>query len=212
MVVYAIVPVKRIGVSKRRLSQSLSIHERKTLTVAMLEDVLQALKSSVVSKILIVSNDPNVHPIAQRYGASFFSPSRRGLNTAIEEASAWCIKNNAESVLVLPADIPLIKSKDIDIIVQLGSGEGRVVLVPSKDGGTNAFLQCPPDSVHACFGHESFVKHMRKAGKKGVCVKLYYSLGAGLDIDSIEDLRVLLKVENETLSRQVLGNFKVAKS
>ena len=58
MVVYAIVPVKRIGVSKRRLSESLSPQERKSLTVAMLEDVLKALKASVVTKVLVVSNDP----------------------------------------------------------------------------------------------------------------------------------------------------------
>lgn len=212
MVVYAIVPVKRIGVSKRRLSESLSSQERKSLTVAMLEDVLQALKSSVVSKILVVSNDPNVQPIAEKFGASFFSPSRRGLNAAIQEASTWCISNNADSVLVLPADVPLIKSTDIDTIVKLGSGKSWAVLVPSKDGGTNAFLQCPPDSVHACFGVESFVRHTTEAYKKGVCVKFYYSLGAGLDIDSVDDLQVLLKVENETLSRQVLGKFNVAKS
>ncbi len=212
MVVYAIVPVKRIGVSKRRLSQSLSLQERKSLTVAMLEDVLQALKASVVSKVLVVSNDLNVRPIAERYGVSFFSPLRKGLNSAIEEAFVWCMRNKADSVLVLPADIPLVAPKDIDIMVKLGSEGRRVLLVPSRDCGTNAFFQCPPHLVRACFGPDSFIKHAKEACVNEVCVKFYYSLGVGLDIDSVEDLQVLLKVENNTLSKQALRKFKLTKN
>jgi 2-phospho-L-lactate guanylyltransferase len=211
MEVFAIVPVKRIGVSKRRLSQSLSTKERKALTVVMLEDVLQALKGSVVTKVLVVSNDRNVHSIAEKFGAFFFSPIRKGLNSAVEEAIVWCMKNKADSVLVLPADIPLVSSKDINTIVLLGSNERRVVLVPSRDWGTNAFFQSPPHLVHACFGPDSFKKHLTEACSKGACVKFYYSLGAGLDIDSIDDLKVLLKIENSTLSKQVLFNFDISK-
>jgi 2-phospho-L-lactate guanylyltransferase len=212
MAVYAIVPVKKIGVSKRRLSESLSLQERKALTVAMLEDVLKALKSSVVAKVLVVSNDPKVRPIAEKFGADFFSPFRKGLNFAVEEAWAWCMKNKADSVLVLPADIPLVTSKDIDSIVKLGSGERRVVLAPSKDWGTNAFFQCPPHLVHANFGPDSFKKHSAAARSKGVCVKYYYSLGVGLDIDSVEDLQFLLKAQNTTLSKEILQKFNVTKS
>ncbi len=43
MLVYAVVPVKGLGVSKERLSTVLSPQERKELTLAMLEDVLTAL-------------------------------------------------------------------------------------------------------------------------------------------------------------------------
>ncbi len=208
MVVYAIVPVKRLGVSKRRLSQSLTLQERKALTVAMLEDVLKALKKSVVEKVLVVSNDPKVGSIAEKFGADFFSPLRKGLNSAIEEAFIWCIRKKADSVLVLPSDIPLINSRDIDTIVDLGSNGRGVVLVPSKDCGTNAFYQCPPHLIKACFGPESFTIHMNEAYSKNICVKFYYSLGAGLDIDSGDDLKVLLKVQNDTLSKRVLQEFK----
>jgi 2-phospho-L-lactate/phosphoenolpyruvate guanylyltransferase len=208
MVVYAIVPVKRLGVSKRRLSQSLTLQERKALTVAMLEDVLNALKTSIIEKVLVVSNDPKVSSIAKKFGADFFSPLRKGLNCAIEEAFAWCIRNKADSVLVLPSDIPLINSKDINTIVDLGSIGRGVVLVPSRDCGTNAFYQCPPHLIRACFGAESFNKHMQEAYSKDVCIKFYYSLGVGLDIDSGDDLKVLLKVQNNTLSKQVLQEFK----
>lgn len=212
MVVYAIVPVKRIGVSKRRLSQSLSLQERKSLTIAMLKDVLQALKASVVGKILVVSNDKKVAPIAEQFGASFFSPVRKGLNSAIEEAFAWCMRNKADSVLVLPADVPLISPKDIDAIVKLGSNGRRVVLVPSKDWGTNAFFQYPPHIVRACFGSDSFNKHVQQALSKKVIIKFYYSFRVSLDIDSVDDLQLLLTVENDTLSKQVLQKFNAKKT
>ena len=121
MVVFAIVPVKRLGVSKRRLSKFLSSQERKLLTIAMLEDVLKALKSSIVPEIVVVSSDPNVRVIADKFGVSFFSPSHNGLNPAVEEATAWCMRNQADSVLVVPADIPLLSSADVNKIVELGN-------------------------------------------------------------------------------------------
>ncbi len=36
---------------------------------------MQALKTSIVTKVLVVSNDQNVYPIAEKFGAFFFSPS-----------------------------------------------------------------------------------------------------------------------------------------
>jgi 2-phospho-L-lactate guanylyltransferase len=212
VVVYAIVPVKKITASKRRLSQNLSTQQRKTLTIAMLEDVLHALKASTVTNILIVSNDSNVKAIAQRFNVDFFSPARRGLNFAIEEAFAWCIKNKADSALVVPADLPLITARDINVLAELGSGGQCMVLVPSKDWGTNALFQSPPNLVHTSFGPESFNKHMREATSKGVRVRVYYSLGAGLDIDSVDDLQFLLKIDNSTASRQVLEKFNASKN
>ncbi len=212
MVVYAIVPVKKVTASKRRLSQNLTTQQRKTLTIAMLQDVLHALKASVVTNILIVSNDSNVKAIAQQFKVDFFSPTHKGLNFAIEEAFAWCIKNNADSALVIPADLPLITAKDINVLAKMGSVGQCVVLVPSRDWGTNALFQSPPDLVHASFGSESFNKHMQEAKSKGVRVRVYYSLGAGLDIDSVNDLQALLKIDNNTASRQVLEKFKASKN
>ncbi|MCW4023839.1 MAG: 2-phospho-L-lactate guanylyltransferase [Candidatus Bathyarchaeota archaeon] len=212
MVVYAIVPVKKITASKRRLSQNLNTQQRKTLTITMLQDVLYALKASTVTNILVVSNDSNVKAIAQRFNVDFFAPTHRGLNFAIEEAFAWCLKNKADAVLVLPADLPLITSKDINVLAELGSVGQCVVLVPSKDWGTNALFQRPPDLVHASFGPESFHKHMQEATSRDVRVRFYYSLGAGLDIDSVDDLQLLLKIDNNTASRQVLEKFKAAKN
>jgi len=194
MAVYAIVPVKRLGVSKRRLSKFLSPQERKFLTIAMLEDVLKALKSSVVPEIVVVSSDPDVRMIAGRFGVFFFSPSHNGLNPAVEEATAWCMRNQADSVLVIPADVPLLSSEDVNKIVELGNCNGStVVLSPSNNCGTNALFQKPPNLLYVQFGCRSFARHFRQAQNKGISIKFHYSTSIALDVDSEEDLLKLFE-------------------
>ena len=108
-------------------------------------------------------------------------------------------------MLILPADIPLVSPKDINKIVALGSDKAfAVVLCPSQNGGTNALFKKPPNLIRACFGPNSFRKHVQEACKKQVNVRFYYSVGTATDIDSVEDLKKLNEIENNTVSKQVL--------
>ena len=210
MFVYAVVPVKSLGASKNRLSSVLSPQERSQLTLAMLEDVLSALQTSTVDDTVVVSNDLTVHDVVGKFGAMYLAQKTSGLNSAIEEATEWCVKEGAEAVLVLPADIPLLSSADVDRIVELGNCEEQtVVLSPSYNGGTNALFQSPLNLIHACFGPRSFAKHIKEAQSKGVCVRLYYSTSVATDIDSAKDLSKLLKTESNTACRRVLDQFNL---
>ncbi len=212
MIVYAVVPVKSLGASKKRLSLVLSPQERSQLTLAMLEDVLSALKTSAVDNIVVVSNDLTVHDVVGKFGAMYLAQKTSGLNSAIEEATEWCVQEGAEAVLVLPADIPMLSSADVDRIVELGNCEEQtVVLSPSYNGGTNALFQSPLNLIHACFGPRSFAKHIKEAQSKGACVRLYYSTSVAADIDSAKDLSKLLKAESNTACRRVLDQFKPGK-
>src|SRR5208283_379288 len=174
MFVYAVVPVKSLGASKNRLSSVLSPQERRQLTLAMLEDVLSALQTSVVDDTVVVSNDLTVHDVVGKFGAMYLAQKTSGLNSAIEEATEWCLQEGAEAVLVLPADIPLLSPADVDRIVKLGNYEKQtVVLSPSYDGGTNSLFQSPLNLIRVCFGPRSFAKHIKEAQNKGVCVRFY---------------------------------------
>jgi 2-phospho-L-lactate guanylyltransferase len=177
----------------------------------MLEDVLSALQMSTVDETVVVSNDFTVRDFAGKFGATHLAQKTSGLNPAIEEATEWCMQKGAEAVLVLPADIPLLSSADVDKIVELGNCGGQtVVLSRSYDGGTNALFQSPPNLIHVCFGPRSFVKHIKEAYSRGVCVKLHYSTGVATDIDSADDLGKLLKTEGNTACRRVLNQFNLA--
>ena len=204
MAVFAVVPVKRLSVSKRRLSGVLNPQERKVLTLAMLEDVLSALKSSVVQNVVVASNDPLVYQVAVKFGVSYSSVAGGGLNAAVGEATEWCVKRGAGSVLLLPADIPMLSFKDVNSIVALGIETSSVVLSPSLNGGTNALFQNPPNLIPACFGPKSFAKHVKEAHHKSLRVKFYCSVGIVADVDLAEDLKRLLDIQNSTRSRRFL--------
>ncbi|NLE04091.1 MAG: 2-phospho-L-lactate guanylyltransferase, partial [Crenarchaeota archaeon] len=67
MSVFAVIPVKSLLGSKRRLSDVFSNQERSLLTLAMLEDVLRALHASIVDEIVIVGSDSAIQRMADRF-------------------------------------------------------------------------------------------------------------------------------------------------
>ncbi len=204
MSLYAIVPVKNLDASKRRLATVFTPQERRQLTTAMLEDVLSALKTSIVDQILVVGEDSQVETVAKKFEALFLTANGDGLNQAIEEATAWCIGKGAKSVLILPADLPLVKTKDVNRLVALGTGNCCIVLSPSGNWGTNALYQNPPNAIPVCFGPNSFIEHIRGAFNRNISTRLHFSEGLSLDIDSAEDLKKMFELSNETNCRKVL--------
>jgi len=204
MSVYAVVPVKAPLKSKTRLSAVLVPQERKTLTLTMLEDVLKALKSSVVSQIVVISSDSTVQGLARRFDAVYLAERQIGLNEAIEQATEWCVQKKAGSVLVLAADLPLIIPDDINQMIELGIEEPSVVISSSSSGGTNAVLQKPPNLIPACFGPNSFMEHLNRAMAIGISAKSYSSFRVATDVDSIDDLKNFLRVGNQTVSHRFL--------
>ena len=205
MAIYAIIPVKKLAESKTRLSLVFTPQERSMFTLTMLEDVLNALKGSSVDKIVVVAEDSQVKQTASKFGASYRFANGAKLNSAVEETTLYCLKKGAQSVLVLPADVPLIESEEINRLIQLGDGgNSAVVLSPSHDWGTNALYQHPPKLIPACFGPGSFLNHIREAFQNGLCVRLHFSSNLATDIDSAEDLKKLFEIQNSTKSKRFL--------
>jgi len=206
MSVFAVIPVKTLSKSKTRLSTVLNSRERQMFTLAMLEDVLKAVKCSMVRQTVVIGSDRTVKEIADDFGVSYLKERKHGLNQAIKQATEWCIQNNANSILVLPADIPLITPEDINRIVKLCPKENSVVISPSQNGGTNALLQKPPNLIPTHFGPNSFSKHKTEAFHRGILTKTYISKRVAMDIDSPKDLENLLKIRAQTTSHKFLEN------
>jgi len=200
----AIVPVKKLQISKERLSTILSPRERKSLTVVMLEDVLKALRSSAINRIVVISHDSIVHQIADRFDSIYLSENQLGLNLAVEQATEWCIQHQSDSTLILPADVPLVSPEDITQIIELGVETASLVLSPSRNGGTNALFRRPPDLIEASFGLGSYNRHIKEALERGIKPKVYLSSRVTTDIDSEKDLKRFLEIESHTLSRKFL--------
>lgn len=209
MSVFVVIPVKTLLKAKMRLSTVLSLWERHAFTLAMLEDVLRAVKRSEIHQIVVISADSIVQRFAHNFGVTVLQEKTYGLNEAAEQATQWCIQKNAELVLILPADIPLLKPEDVNEIISLSSENSCIVVSPSRNGGTNALLRKPPNVVSLCFGADSFRKHLVEASARNVLSKVYLSNRVSLDIDSIKDVERLLQTKENTASYQLLKKIGI---
>ena len=198
---FVIVPVKDLSKAKERLSSLLPQHERTALAYAMLEDVLTALKGSLLAdRKFIVTLDAKAIEIARGLGIEIIiETEQNGESASVDYASQICKDMGATSVLVIPGDAPLITSDDIDFILEKEKDAPSIIFVPARDElGTNAILRKPPDVIPSMFGHDSFRKHMNEADKNNIPYDSYDNPRIGLDIDSPEDLKEFVSQKSDT--------------
>lgn len=207
----AIVPVKKLSSAKARLSSLLSQAERRDLVLAMLEDVLDALRAArSVERVGVISADPVVLGRAAGLGAEALIDGAANLNGALAQAAGHYAALGASGVLVLPADVPLVTHAEIEALVAtLGRGPG-VALVPARDGGTNALLARPPLALPFLFGSDSLERHREAARARALHAHLFRGDGLALDVDRPDDLLQLAERAGETMAQRLARELSVA--
>ncbi|MGP8068517.1 MAG: 2-phospho-L-lactate guanylyltransferase [Candidatus Bathyarchaeia archaeon] len=200
--VHAIVPVNVLKLSKARLTPLLGPSERVQLSVAMLEDTLEALrKAKRLDRVTVVSADYAVRKIARSHGANWLWEGRRhGLNKAVRLGIRESKHKGASAALIIHADVPLITSREIIEFLDHAAGYS-VALAPSKEGtGTNALLMQPPGVIRPLFGRDSLQKHLALADRQGVSRRVIRTRGISFDVDEPKDLRRLMhhRMSNDT--------------
>jgi 2-phospho-L-lactate guanylyltransferase len=208
---YALVPVKDLTQAKVRLSPFLSPAERHALAVAMLDDVLTAVRqAAAVERIALVTTDPYALALAAQWGFEVVDEGLgRGETGAVELAVKVCRERGASSLAVIPGDIPLLTATDVDVVWQHGR-DYDIVIVPSWDSrGTNAVLLRPPDALQLRFGSWSFFPHVKQAKRKGLAYKVVRLPRVALDVDTPEDLVRLVPQAIGTKSYAVLEELQL---
>ena len=206
-----LVPIKNTASAKQRLASILDQLARTQLAQAMLTDVLTALHEwKNRPKVGIVTSDPYAIKLAAEYGFEVIpDPDNPGETGAIEMATRVCVERGEESTLVIPADIPLIESCELEEIYGHAPTAGSV-LVPAGDGrGTNAALRCPADLFPLRFGNDSFKPHHATAqatGKPCVVLKLP---GIAVDVDNPPDLQQLLALPGNTRAQRLARSWNL---
>jgi 2-phospho-L-lactate/phosphoenolpyruvate guanylyltransferase len=207
-----LVPVKNLVEAKQRLSSILSPEERFALARAMCEDVLQALSRwQNRPSVAVVTSDSFVRDLAGRFNFEVVADDNSGETSAINMATAFCRETGAESTLVVPADIPLIDSSELQKIVD-SAPSGGAVLVPDAAGrGTNAAWRSPSDLFPLCFGNDSFLPHLAAAKATGLpCVVLELP-GIARDVDRPEDLRELAAASGDRRSQKLVRSWNLSR-
>jgi 2-phospho-L-lactate guanylyltransferase len=183
------VPIKSLEQSKGRLAGTLSPAERAVLTMALLQDVLDACFGQPEWEVAVVSRDQAVLEVAARRGASPVAEAGGSLLEAVRQVEATT-RGRSSELAVLLGDLPYLTAEELRRALAM---PGEVVAAPAlSDGGTNLLLRRPPSVIPARFGRSSFAKHRWAARRGGL--KLVEARGPGLerDLDRPADLAALL--------------------
>ena len=209
MNIYAIVPVKTLANSKKRLGKLLTVDERIKLSEAMLYDVLNSLCASrSISKIIVVSKDENVLSIAKEFGTTIVREEQeRGVNAAVALTDSICKRSDAS--LVIPQDLPLIQPVDLDMLCSSAKEKNCVIITPShRYDGTNALLRKPPHIIRTHYDEDSYEIHLQKAKENNVRAKIILNRRLMIDLDEPSDITHIMAGDSSTRTVTYLRKIK----
>lgn len=191
MSTWAIVPVKPLRRAKSRLADVLTPEQRRLLAEKMLRHVLQVLRTvPQILGTLVISRDSQVLSIARGYGLRTVQEAGTPeLNAALGRATRVVAEWGGDSVLVLPADLPLLEAADLGAMIDRGNEAPAVVIATDEQrDGTNALFMRPPGVIDYAYGEGSFARHCTLARKAGARLREHHSASLSLDIDVAADL------------------------
>jgi 2-phospho-L-lactate guanylyltransferase len=207
-----LIPVKNLSGAKQRLAAILDQPARTDLAKTMLLDVLETLAGwPHRPEVALVTSDLFALQLASQFHFIVIADdANRGETDAIETATRFCQSHGVESTLVIPGDIPLIQSWELEKIIEAAPPEGSV-LVPAADGrGTNAILRRPAGLFPVRFGNDSFKPHHAAAQATGKpCIVLSLP-GIAIDVDNPDDLRTLAAAPGETRTQRLVRQWHLA--
>jgi 2-phospho-L-lactate guanylyltransferase len=201
----AILPVKRFGIAKQRLSDGLEPATREALVQAMFTDVLRSLRPAGVDEIVVVTASPVARQIAGESGATVIEDQETGHNDAAMLGIRAAIEKGAERVLLVPGDCPVLDTAEVDALLAMPTTPPSALIVPDRHGtGTNALLITPPDALTPSFGSGSRRRHATLAAERGVNAEIVEVPSLALDIDTPADLAALAATPDQAGSTRRL--------
>src|SRR5919205_1977755 len=187
------IPVKSLSRAKSRLAPALTPLERGALTLAMLEDMLDATLTLSGWETWVVSPDEVALEISARRGATPVPEDKGPLASAIRQVEQLAREQEADALAVLPGDLPLVTEA---VLHEALHTLGAVVLAATADGaGTSLLLRRPPRAIPARFGPESFHKHLELAAARELPVAVIERRELAFDVDRPGDILTLLSTE-----------------
>ncbi|MGH2774377.1 MAG: 2-phospho-L-lactate guanylyltransferase [Actinomycetota bacterium] len=188
-----LLPVKRLDRAKGRLSGWFDPDERAALALALFEDALDLCSSTPWLRWWVVSDDDEVLTIAADRGLGTIKDEGTGLNDALKLAIKDVVNDGADSVTVIPSDVPLAYEEDVRDLVDTGATSDIVVVPSDDDGGTNGLYLAPPDLLEPRFGSASLKAHVDAASDRHLRCSILALPRLALDIDTIRDVEAFLE-------------------
>ncbi len=187
-----LLPVKALDRAKSRLAPDFDESQRRAVATAFLEDALDLCTSVEFLEWWVVSDDDEVLSRAAAAGLKTVVDPGEGLNAAIAAGMQEALAAGAESLTVVPCDVPLAYRGDLADLLDTGA-TSDIVLVPSgDDGGTNALYLTPPNLIEPAFGPGSLQRHIALAEKQRYRCSILGLPRLALDVDTPADVDTFL--------------------
>jgi 2-phospho-L-lactate guanylyltransferase len=201
-------PVKSLDETKSRLEPVLTPLERAALTLAMLEDVLDATLALSGWETWVISPDEAVLEVAMSRGTYAIVEERPPLSSAIRQVEEEAAAHMADTLAVLLADTPLVTTQALTWALHT---LGPVVLAPSADeGGTNLLVRRPVTAMEAHFGVDSYRRHLEAAAEADVPTSIVQIPELAFDLDVPGDILTVLETQKQGRTLEVCRDMDLA--
>ena len=172
---HVLVPLKPLGRGKSRLAGVLGPEERAELMRSLLDRVVGAVREAGVERVTVVTGEP-------LDGYDVWHDRGLAWNDALAAAADEVVR--ARLVAVVAADLPLIRSEEVEELLE-ATPERGIAIARALDGGTNAVAMRPPGLVRTRFGEPRSAAVHASLGVEHVVVDL---AGLAFDVDTPGDL------------------------
>lgn len=202
MIIWAIIPVKPLLQSKTRLARLLTPAQRAALTAHLLANTIQLLQQiPAIDEILVISRDDAVFTIAQAHHSRILAEKPPyQLKTAVTQAARYATLQGANSLLIIPADLPFLQVSDIQAVINLPQSPQTCIICPDENkSGTNVLLLPATPGYQFQYGVNSYQKHYLEAQRLNLPTHTLALPGIAFDLDTEADWRIYQQTLEQTI-------------
>jgi 2-phospho-L-lactate/phosphoenolpyruvate guanylyltransferase len=181
--VVLLVPVKALALAKSRLRGAHVDHDG--LVLAIVHDTVSAaVAAKHVVHTVVVTDNARVIGLAEHSGVGVCSPSTGSLNADLRVADDAARRRFPQAAVAsLPADLPALRTRDLEAAIEAAGG--RRSFVPDHDGsGTTLLLSGQGLPLDPRYGRASGARHE----ESGACRLIGPWASLAYDVDTPADL------------------------
>lgn len=187
---WALLALKTAASAKGRLAEILPPAQRVWLVHRMLAQVVCTLQTARhIAGIAVVTGEVLAQP-----GLWRIEDPGNGLNAALEHGAAQLAARGIDEILLLHADLPLVRPEEIDTLIEAGRRHGLALATDKLGQGSNALYAPLPLPIPLRFGPDSCRQHQDEAARRQHPLEVLRLPGLAFDIDEPRDLQHLCTV------------------
>ena len=176
-------------------------------------DVIRRVRASGhLDGVLVVSSDPEVENLAINNGCHYLQEQDglgldnldldglgldgSGLNAAVAQGVVWLRARKVDSVVIVHSDLPLLKTADLDALLDEHGSSSAITVVPDRVGLGSNLMVCPlnpsTEDFRFQYGANSLQSHRQEASRVDIPFSVKTYPGIQFDVDNPQDLETLL--------------------